>query len=70
MLAFRELADNTSQFWATGYAWGTIDRRGDNYVLTIYAGELHLSSLKVGDDTLVEFGVIQQLGRGAMQFQG
>ncbi len=69
-LAFRELADNTSQFWATGYAWGTIDRRGDNYVLTIYAGELHLSSLKVGDDTLVEFGVIQQLGRGAMQFQG
>jgi hypothetical protein len=69
-MSFRELTDHSSQFWATGYAWGTIDRRGDTYVLTIYAGELHLSSLTVGDDTLVEFGVIQQLGRGALQFQG
>jgi hypothetical protein len=39
-------------------------------VLTIHAGELQLSSRQVGDDTLVEFGVIQQLERGALQFQG
>jgi hypothetical protein len=69
-LSFGELADRTSQFWSTGYAWGSISRRGDIYTLVVNAGTLQLSSITIAGETLVEYGVIQSIERSALQFVG
>jgi hypothetical protein len=69
-LSFGELADRTSQFWSTGYAWGSISRRGDIYTLVVNAGTLQLSSISIAGETLVEYGVIQSIERSALQFVG
>lgn len=64
-LFFDPIAPGTSVFWATGHAWGTLDRRRHEYILTVYAGTLFLSRLVVGDDEIVAYGVVQTLGRSA-----
>jgi hypothetical protein len=69
-LSFGAMSANTQLFWSTGYAWGTLSYLRDTYTLTIYAGELQLSTLKVGDDELCNYGVIQSVSRSALQFQG
>jgi hypothetical protein len=69
-LMFDPLAPNSSVFWATGHAWGTLDYRRNEYVLTIYAGELQLSRLVIGDDEICAYGVIQTMGRSAHAYQG
>ena len=69
-LSFGAMSAGTQLFWSTGYAWGTLSYRRDTYTLTIYAGELQLSTLNVGDDELCNYGVIQSIGRSALQFQG
>ncbi len=68
-LMFDPLAPNSSVFWATGHAWGTLDFRRNEYVLTIYAGELQLSRLVIGDDEICAYGVIQTMGRSAHAYQ-
>lgn len=68
-LRFGYIATNSKVVWSTGHAWGTVRRRGNSITLTIYAGQLHLTSLVVGEDVLCEYGVIQSLGRGALMFQ-
>ena len=68
-LMFDQLAPNSSIFWATGHAWGTLDYRRDEYVLTIYAGELQLSRLVIGDDEICAYGVIQTMGRSAHAYK-
>ena len=69
-LHFDHIPANHKVFWSTGHAWGTLRRRGDTYTLTIYAGQLQLSTLTVGDDQLCDYGVIQSIARSALQFQG
>jgi hypothetical protein len=69
-LSFGAMAAESSLFWATGYAWGTLSYRRDTYTLTVLAGELQLATLKVGADELCRYGVIQSIGRSALQFQG
>jgi hypothetical protein len=69
-LHFDHIPANHKVFWSTGHAWGTLRRRGDTYTLTIYTGQLQLSTLTVGDDQLCDYGVIQSIARSALQFQG
>jgi hypothetical protein len=68
-LMFDPLAPNSSVFWATGHAWGTLEYRRNEYVLKIYAGELQLSRLVIGDDEICAYGVIQTMGRSANAYQ-
>ncbi|MBM4413625.1 MAG: hypothetical protein FJ040_09330 [Chloroflexi bacterium] len=69
-LSFAAITDGTSQFWATGHAWGSISRRADVYTLVVYAGILQLSSVTIANEILIEYGVIQSMSRSAVQFIG
>ncbi len=69
-LVFNTMTPHSKTFWATGHAWGTLEYQHNQYVLTIYAGVLHLSRLIVGDDEVCEYGVIQSFERSAHAYQG
>ena len=68
-LIFKAMTPHSKIFWATGHAWGTLEYQLNRYVLTVYAGVLHLSRLIVGDDEVCAYGVIQSFERSAHAYQ-